>query len=83
MALVSIAMLGYTGCLPSCPPAPPIFPKSVVSSISGSRAGMESGFGGMVFALLTGLVVDHFSYLPVFIGFGTMPLILRAFSGPW
>jgi hypothetical protein len=36
---------------------------------------MGSGFGGMVFALLTGLVIDRFSYLPVFIGFGLMPLL--------
>jgi preprotein translocase subunit SecY len=29
----------------------------------------------MIFALLTGLVIDHFSYVPVFIGFGIMPLV--------
>jgi preprotein translocase subunit SecY len=36
---------------------------------------MGSGFGGMIFALLTGLVIDRFSFLPVFIGFGLMPLV--------
>jgi ACS family hexuronate transporter-like MFS transporter len=86
IALVSIAMLGYTGCnavMLACPAD--VFPKNVVGSIWG-LASMGSGFGGMVFALLTGLVVDHFSYLPVFIGFGTMPLIcagiLWALVGP-
>jgi ACS family hexuronate transporter-like MFS transporter len=39
---------------------------------------MGSGFGGMVFALLTGLMVDRFSYTPVFIGFGIMPLVCTA-----
>lgn len=75
IALVSVAMLGYTGCnavMLACPAD--VFPKNVVGSIWG-LASMGSGFGGMVFALLTGLVVDHFSYVPVFIGFGIMPLI--------
>jgi ACS family hexuronate transporter-like MFS transporter len=29
----------------------------------------------MVFTLITGWVVDHYSYVPVFIGFGILPLI--------
>ena len=29
----------------------------------------------MVFTLITGWVVDHYSYMPVFIGFGILPLI--------
>jgi ACS family hexuronate transporter-like MFS transporter len=29
----------------------------------------------MIFSLLTGWVVDHYSYTPVFIGFGIMPMI--------
>ena len=36
---------------------------------------MGAGFGGMVFTLITGWVVDHYSYVPVFIGFGILPLI--------
>ena len=75
IALVSLAMLGYTGCgsIMLAYPAD-VYPKNVVGSIWG-LASMGSGFGGMVFALLTGLVIDRFSYLPVFIGFGIMPLL--------
>jgi ACS family hexuronate transporter-like MFS transporter len=86
IALVSLAMLGYTGCgsIMLAYPAD-IYPKNVVGSIWG-LASMGSGFGGMVFAFLTGLVIDRFSYLPVFIGFGLMPLvcagILWALLGP-
>jgi ACS family hexuronate transporter-like MFS transporter len=29
----------------------------------------------MLFTLITGWVVDHYSYTPVFIGFGLMPLV--------
>jgi ACS family hexuronate transporter-like MFS transporter len=72
---VSLAMLGYTGCgsIMLAYPAD-VYPKNVVGSIWG-LASMGSGFGGMIFALLTGLVIDHFSYVPVFIGFGIMPLV--------
>jgi ACS family hexuronate transporter-like MFS transporter len=75
IALVSLAMLGYTGCgsIMLAYPAD-IYPKNVVGSIWG-LASMGSGIGGMIFALLTGLVIDRFSYLPVFIGFGLMPLV--------
>jgi serine/threonine protein kinase len=46
----------------------------VVGSIWG-LASMGSGFGGMIFALLTGVVIDHFSFLPAFISFGLTPLV--------
>jgi len=78
IVLVSVAMLGYTGCgsIMLAFPAD-VYPKNMVGSIWG-LASMGSGFGGMVFALLTGVVIDRFSYLPVFVGFGLMPLICTA-----
>ncbi|MGH9403535.1 MAG: MFS transporter [Terriglobia bacterium] len=78
VALISLAMMGYTGCNAILLAYPAdVFPKDMVASIWGF-ASMGSGFGGMVFALLTGWTVDHFSYVPVFIGFGIMPLICVA-----
>ena len=75
IALVSIAMLGYTGCLANMLSFPAdVFPKSAVGSVYG-LASMGSGFGGMLFTLITGWVVEHYSYTPVFFGFGVMPLI--------
>ena len=62
-----------------------VFPKGAVASVFG-LASMGSGFGGMLFTLITGWVVDHYSYTPVFFGFGVLPLIcaaiLWAFLGP-
>jgi ACS family hexuronate transporter-like MFS transporter len=78
IAFVSLAMLGYTGCCSIMLAYPAdVFPKNVVGSIWG-LASMGSGFGGMIFALLTGAVIDHFSYVPVFVGFGIMPLVCAA-----
>jgi ACS family hexuronate transporter-like MFS transporter len=75
IALVSVAMAGYTGCLANMLAMPgDVFPQSAVASVYG-LASMGSGFGGMIFTLITGWVVDHYSYTPVFIGFGIVPLI--------
>ncbi len=75
IGLVSLAMLGYTGVTANMLAFPAdVFPTSVVATIWG-LASMGSGFGGMVFALATGWVVDHYSYVPVFVGFGLIPLI--------
>jgi ACS family hexuronate transporter-like MFS transporter len=78
IALVSVAMAGYTACnaiLLSFPAD--VFPASSVGSIWG-LASMGSGLGGMLFALLTGWVVDHYSFRPAFVGFGLLPLITLA-----
>jgi ACS family hexuronate transporter-like MFS transporter len=75
IGLVSIATLGYTGCVANMLAFPAdVFPRNVLASIWG-LASMGSGFGGIVFALLTGWVVDHYSFVPVFIGFGLMPMV--------
>ena len=75
IALVSVAMMGYTGCLANMLAMPgDVFPQNAVASVYG-LASMGSGFGGMLFTLITGWVVDHYSYTPVFIGFGLVPLI--------
>jgi len=75
IGLVSIAMLGYTGSLANMLSMPAdVFGKNAVASVYG-LASMGSGFGGMLFTLITGWVVDHYSYTPVFIGFGILPLI--------
>jgi len=75
ISLVSLAMLGYTGSLANMLAMPSdVFPKSAVASVYG-LASMGSGFGGMVFTLITGWAIDRYSYTPVFFGFGIMPLI--------
>jgi MFS transporter, ACS family, hexuronate transporter len=86
IALVSVAMFGYTGALANMLAMPAdVFPKTTVASVFG-LASMGSGFGGMMFTLMTGWLVDHYSYTPVFFVFGIVPLIAAAilwmFLGP-
>ncbi|MBL8227547.1 MAG: MFS transporter [Bryobacterales bacterium] len=78
VALVSLATFGYTGCLANMLALPGEgYPRSALGSIWG-LASMGSGFGGMLFTFLTGRIVASYSYVPVFIGFGLMPLITAA-----
>jgi MFS transporter, ACS family, hexuronate transporter len=75
IALVSIAMAGYTAALANMLAMPAdVFPAAGVASVYG-LASMGSGFGGMVFALMTGWLVDRYSYVPVFWLFGLIPLV--------
>lgn len=78
VALVSIATFGYTAASANLLALPADFyPKNSLASIWG-LASMGSGFGGMLFSLATGWAVARFSYTPVFIGFGLLPLIMSA-----
>lgn len=75
IALVAIAMVGYTGCCANMLAFPgDVFPQNLVGSVYG-LASMGAGLGGMIFTLATGWVVDHYSYTPAFIGFGVLPLV--------
>jgi len=58
-----------------------LFPSRVLAGITG-LTGLLEGVMNMILTLATGLVVDRFSYLPVFIAAGLMPaLTLAAFFG--
>ena len=59
-----------------------VFPANAVASVYG-LASMGSGFGGMLFTLITGWAVEHYSYTPVFFGFGVLPLICAAILWKW
>jgi ACS family hexuronate transporter-like MFS transporter len=75
IALISTATFGYTGGLANVLAIPrDLFPKNAVASIWG-LASMGSGFGGMVFSLVTGWLVDRYSFKPAFVLFGLTPII--------
>jgi ACS family hexuronate transporter-like MFS transporter len=51
-----------------------LFPERVVGRVTG-LTGVSGGFSGLLFPLLTGALVDHFSYTPVFLLISFMPLL--------
>jgi MFS family permease len=50
-----------------------LFPHEQVGRATG-LTGIAGGLSGMLFPLLTGVLVDHVSYTPVFLLVGFMPL---------
>ena len=51
-----------------------LFPQEILAKVSGMTGLGDSGMS-MIVMLLTGVVVDKFSYLPVFIAAGVFPLV--------
>ncbi|HEV2498515.1 MAG TPA: MFS transporter [Terriglobia bacterium] len=51
-----------------------LFPSEIVATVNGLGGVADSGVG-MVAMLLTGIVIDHFSYMPVLIAAGVLPVI--------
>ena len=75
IALVSIATFGYSGALANLLALPAdVFQHDAVASVWGF-ASVGSGFGGMLFALITGWIVQHYSFVPAFVLFGILPAI--------
>ena len=51
-----------------------VFPESTLARVTG-LTGVGEGVMNMILTLATGIVVNHFSFTPVFIGAGFMPLL--------
>jgi len=78
LALISLATWGYASWSTMSLTFPSdLFPHDVVASVTG-LAGLSAGVAGTIFTLAAGLVVDRFSYFPVFIAAGVVPLIATA-----
>ena len=78
LLLVSLAAFGYTAALANMLALPgDAFPQSAVASVWGI-ASMGAGFGGMIFSVMTGWMVDRWSFTPAFWLFGGLPLIAAA-----
>lgn len=75
LSLISFALWGYASwstiglTLPS-----DLFPQDVVATVTG-MSGLVAGLASTVFTILIGNVVDRFSYGPVFIAAGLLPVV--------
>lgn len=75
LLLISLATLAYSSWAANILTLPAdLFPNQVVASVSG-LSGTGAGIGGMIFTLMTGAVVDRFSYVPVFTAAAVLPLV--------
>jgi MFS transporter, ACS family, hexuronate transporter len=75
VALICVSTFGYCGALANLLAIPAdVFPEGAVASVWGF-ASMGSGFGAMIFTLVTGWLVDRYSFQPVFWLFGVLPII--------
>ncbi len=75
IGLIALTTFGYTGYTANTLAFPAdVFPKQAVASVWG-LASMGSGFGGMLFMALSGRLIGHYGYTPVFIGYGILPLL--------
>lgn len=85
IAAISVVLLGHTFLSANMfASMSDLFPPSAVARVTG-LTGVAGGLSGIFFPYLTGLLVDRYSYLPVFLMAALMPLlgvtILLATSG--
>lgn len=75
IALISVATFGSCGALAN-PLAllRDLFPANAVASIWG-MASMGPGFGGVLFSQIAGVLFDRYSFKPVFVIFGAIPIL--------
>jgi MFS transporter, ACS family, hexuronate transporter len=74
IAAISVVLLGHTFLSANMfASVSDVFPDSAVARVTG-LTGVASGISGILFPYLTGVIVDRFSYLPVFFMAALMPL---------
>jgi ACS family hexuronate transporter-like MFS transporter len=78
LAIICLVVFGNNWCAATyIASVGEIFPSPVVGRVNGI-AGAGDSAAGVVTMLLTGVVIDRWSYLPVFIAAGVLPLLALA-----
>ena len=73
--LISMVLLGHTFLSANMfASISDVFPQAAVARVTG-LTGVANGLSGLIFPLITGMIVDRFSYVPVFFMAGVMPLL--------
>jgi len=86
LVLIGVVLFGFQVWINNVQTLPSdFFSDKAVASVAG-LGGTGAGIGSMIFIFSTGWVVDHFSYVPVLVVAGLLPilgtLVLFALSGP-
>lgn len=86
LAFIAVVLFGFQSWVNNVQTLPSdYFPEGAVGSVAG-LGGMGAGVGAILFTLATGYVVDHFSYTPMLVVAGLLPVlgtaILFVLGGP-
>jgi ACS family hexuronate transporter-like MFS transporter len=75
LAFISVVTFGFQSWINNVQTLPSdFFPQQTVAAVAG-LGGVGAGIGAILFTLTTGWVVDHFSYTPILIIAGLLPLL--------
>jgi ACS family hexuronate transporter-like MFS transporter len=75
LALISLCTFAFSAWAANLLALPSdIFPRTYVATVTGF-SGTGAAIGGMLFTLLTGYLVQYYSYTPVFVAAGLLPLV--------
>jgi ACS family hexuronate transporter-like MFS transporter len=78
IALISFVVFAYSSWAANVLTIPSdLFAADAVATTVGF-SGAAAGLGGMLTTLLAGIVIDHYSYEPVFLGLGLLPICASA-----
>jgi ACS family hexuronate transporter-like MFS transporter len=86
LAFIALVTFGFQSWINNVQTIPSdLFPQQAVASVAG-LGGVGAGAGAILFTLTTGWVVDHFSYTPILVVAGLLPVlgtsILFTLGGP-
>ena len=74
LACIAVVLFGFQAWINNVQTLPSdYFPESAVGAVAG-LGGMGAGIGAILFTQTTGFVVDHFSYTPMLVAAGLLPL---------
>ncbi|HEY3028401.1 MAG TPA: MFS transporter [Pyrinomonadaceae bacterium] len=75
LAFIALVTFGFQSWINNVQTMPSdFFPEQAVASVAG-LGGVGAGIGSILYLLATGWVVDHFSYTPIFIVAGLLPVL--------
>lgn len=78
LALISVVLFGFQSWIGNVQTlCSDYFPQGAVATVMG-LSGMGAGVGAMLLTQITGLVVAHFSYVPILITAGLLPIMATA-----
>ena len=75
LAFIALVLFGFQSWISNVQTLPSdYFPAAVVGSVMG-MGGVGAGIGAMILTQATGLIVDHYSYTPILITAGLLPIV--------